>query len=151
MDFISLAAVCVPWVDPHVMARIVKVESSFNPYAIGIVGNKRLARQPKTKAEAKQTAQWLLNNGYKIAMGLGQIYYKEMPGLGFTLDDVFDPCRNLHGSGIILSKKYEAAKRKHPGDEQMALRAAFSAYNTGSLSSGFKNGYVKQVVNVKFE
>ena len=150
MDFISLAAVCVPWVDPHVMARIVKVESSFNPYAIGIVGNLRLAKQPETKHQAKETAQWLLNHGYKIAMGLGQIYYKEMPGLNYSLDDVFDPCQNLRGSGIILSRKYSAAKRIHV-DDQMALRAAISSYNTGSFTSGFKNGYVKQVVNVQFK
>lgn len=150
MDFVLFANQCVPWVDAHVIARIVKVESSFNPYAIGIVGNKRLAKQPKTMHEAKQTAQWLLNHGYQIAMGLGQIYYKEMPGLGYSLDNVFDPCQNLRGSGIILSRKYSAAKRIY-ADDQMALRAAISSYNTGSFTSGFKNGYVKQVVTVKFE
>lgn len=150
MDFLTLAATCVPWVDPHVMARIVKVESSFNPYAIGIVGNVRLAKQPRSKHEAIQAAHWLRSHGYKIAMGLGQIYYKELPGLGFTINDAFDPCKNLAGSGTILSKKFMAAKRIY-ADDQMALRAAISSYNTGSFSAGFKNGYVKQVINVKFK
>lgn len=148
MDFISLANTCAPMVEPTTMARIVKVESGFNPYAIGISGDRRLAKQPTSKAEAMITAKWLLDHGYKIAMGYGQISHKEMPGLGFTLNDVFDDCKNLQGSGIILARKFSAAKRIYRNDQD-ALRAALSSYNTGSFTAGFGNGYVQKIVYVK--
>lgn len=51
LDFMVLAQQCAPTVAPQTMAAVVQVESSFNPYAIGVVGG-RLQRQPKSQ-EAK--------------------------------------------------------------------------------------------------
>ncbi|HBN8308897.1 TPA: transglycosylase SLT domain-containing protein [Pseudomonas aeruginosa] len=48
LDFMALAQQCAPTVAPQTMAAVVQVESSFNPYAIGVVGG-RLQRQPNTK------------------------------------------------------------------------------------------------------
>lgn len=50
LDFMVLAQQCAPTVAPQTMAAVVQVESSFNPYAIGVVGG-RLQRQPKSQAE----------------------------------------------------------------------------------------------------
>ena len=46
----------------EVMQHVVQVESSFNPYAIGVVGG-RLARQPRNLPEAVATARMLEQRG----------------------------------------------------------------------------------------
>ena len=50
-DFITLAQQCAPLVSPVTMAAIVRTESGFNPYAIGVVRG-RLVRQPASLVEA---------------------------------------------------------------------------------------------------
>lgn len=146
MDFHTIAQECVPWVAPSTLAAIVRTESGFNPLAIGINGGARLARQPKTKAEAIVTAKWLIANGYNIDLGGGQINVKNLTKYRLSVDDAFDPCRNLAVAGSILYWNYQDALKKYP-EPQKALRAAISAYNTGSFDRGFANGYVQKVVS----
>lgn len=146
MDFAALAQECAPWVAHQTMAAIVRTESGFRPLAIGINGGARLSRQPETKAEAVATAKWLIANGYNIDMGLGQVNSANLPKIGLTVENAFDPCQNIAASATILQGNYQAAKRKTV-DEQAALHAALSAYNTGSFTRGFSNGYVQRVVN----
>lgn len=146
MDFIALAQECAPWVAHETMAAIVKTESAFRPLAIGVNGGARLARQPENKAEAIVTAKWLIANGYNIDMGLGQVNSANLAKTGLTVEDAFDPCKNLAAAATILTWNYQAASRKVEG-EQAALHAALSAYNTGSFTKGFSNGYVQKVVN----
>ena len=145
MDFVALAQQCAPSVAPQTMAAIVKTESGFRPLAIGVNGGARLARQPATKDEAVVTAKWLLANGYNLDLGLGQVNSNNLKKVGLTVEDAFDPCRNLAAAATILQGNYQAARTQVPG-EQGALRAAISAYNTGSFSKGFSNGYVETVV-----
>ena len=133
-------------VDPSTLAAIVRTESAFNPHAIGINGRVRLARQPQTRVEAIATAKWLIGRGYNIDMGLGQINSANLPRLRLSVEDVFDPCKNLHAAATILQASYLKAKQSRQG-EQDALHAAFSAYNTGSFSRGFRNGYVQKVLH----
>lgn len=146
MDFIALAQECAPWVAHETMAAIVKTESAFRPLAIGVNGGARLARQPANKAEAVVTANWLLANGYNIDMGLGQVNSANLGKTGLTVEDAFDPCKNIAAAATILHWNYKAASRKVQG-EQAALQAALSAYNTGSFTRGFANGYVQKVVS----
>ena len=63
---------CAPMVNHGLMMSVVGVESSHNPYAIGVV-NVRLRRQPQNITEAKATAQFLENAGYNYSVGLAQI------------------------------------------------------------------------------
>ena len=63
MDFVALAQHCAPTVHPLTMAAVVRVESGFNPLAIGVVGG-RLVRQPVSKDEAVATAKALAGAGY---------------------------------------------------------------------------------------
>lgn len=146
MDFVALAQQCAPWVAPQTLAAIVKTESAFQPLAIGINGGAKLVRQPQNKEEAVVTAKWLIANGYNIDMGLGQVNVKNLAKTGLTVEDAFDPCKNLAAAATILQWNYKAAKGKVQG-EQAALHAALSAYNTGSFSKGFSNGYVQKVVS----
>lgn len=151
MDFIALTAECAPWVAPQTMAAIVKTESQFKPFAININGGAKLERQPTSKAEAIATAKWLLENNYNIDMGLGQVNSVNLKKTNLSIEDAFDPCKNLAASATILQWNYQSASKKIP-DQQAALKAAISAYNTGSFTRGFNNGYVQKVfsnANVK--
>ena len=146
MDFVALAQECAPWVAHSTMAAIVKTESAFRPLAIGVNGRARLARQPETKEEAVVTAKWLISHGHNIDMGLGQVNSANLAKTGLTVEDAFEPCKNVAAAATILHWNYQAARGKVQG-EQAALRAALSAYNTGSFTKGFSNGYVQKVVN----
>lgn len=146
MDFAALAQECAPWVAHETMAAIVRTESSFKPLAIGINGGAKLTRQPENKAEAVATAKWLIANGYNIDMGLGQVNSANLPKLGLSVENMFDPCQNIAASATILHGNYARAKSQTQND-QAALHAALSAYNTGSFTRGFSNGYVQRVVS----
>lgn len=146
LDFLALSQECAPWVAPQTMAAIVKTESGFNPLSIGVNGGARLVRQPDNKAEAVATANWLIAKGYNIDLGLGQVNSSNLAKVGLTVDDAFEPCKNVAAAATILHGNYQAAKGKVQ-DDQAALHAALSAYNTGSFSKGFSNGYVQKVLN----
>lgn len=145
MDFNALVAECAPWVAPQTMAAIVKTESQFNPLAININGKAKLERQPSTKDEAVVTAKWLIANNYNIDMGLGQVNSVNLTKTHLSVDDAFDACKNLAAAATILQWNYESASKKI-AEPQAALHAAISAYNTGSFTKGFSNGYVQKVV-----
>lgn len=145
MDFYDLSAECAPWVAPQTMAAIVKTESQFNPLAININGGAKLERQPLNKDEAVVTAKWLITNHYSIDMGLGQVNSANLAKTNLSVEDAFDACKNLAAAATILQWNYESASKKVSG-EQAALHAAISAYNTGSFTKGFQNGYVQKVL-----
>jgi type IV secretion system protein VirB1 len=149
VDFLSLAAHCAPQVHPETMASIVKVESSFNPFAIGVVGG-QLKRQPRTKSEAVSTARWLWQNGYNFSVGLAQVNISNFKRFGLTLETAFDTCQNLAVGGSILAECFSRARAKGI-PEQKAVRAAFSCYYSGNFSTGFKTGYVAKVVDVSLD
>lgn len=146
MDFAALVQQCAPWASSQTMAAIVRRESSFQPLSIGInAKGYRLQRQPVTKEEAIATAQWLIQNGFSVDLGLGQINSKNLAKLNLNVSSVFDECRNIAAAATLLSWNFDAAKSKVAGDQQ-ALLAAISTYNTGNMVSGFQNGYVQGVV-----
>ncbi|WP_159069240.1 transglycosylase SLT domain-containing protein, partial [Burkholderia metallica] len=60
--FAQLARACAPNVDPDTLAALVRTESGFNPYAIGVVGG-HLTRQPASLDEARATARELAARG----------------------------------------------------------------------------------------
>lgn len=131
------------------MARIAHVESSFNPYAIGVVGG-RLDRQPRSLSEALATAQWLERNGYNYSVGLVQVNKKNFAKYGLTLETAFDACPNVRAGGEILKECYVRALKKRSGNEQAALRDSFSCYYSGNFITGYNHGYVLKVVSAGF-
>lgn len=143
--FHELAKRCVPDVSSHTLAAIVKTESGFNPYAIGVNKGAKLSRQPRNHQEAVSTAKSLIAKGANIDMGIAQINSANLGVVKMSVEQLFDPCQNLKASALILSRNYQGAKKMH-GDGQKALQAALSAYNTGSFVRGFNNGYVRKVL-----
>lgn len=147
MDFINLAAQCSPHIALETIQAVVHVESSFNPYAIGVV-NGRLTRQPTNLLEAVATVRHLKKQGIKFSAGIGQIYYQNWPKLGLNDTSVFDPCANLKAAQTILSGCYARALAKSPaGEQQQALRQAISCYYSNNFITGFQAGYVQKVVD----
>jgi len=144
MDFLALASECAAFVAPQTLVAIVKTESNYQPFRIGVNGGSRLERQPVSREEAVVTARWLLNKGYNIDLGLGQVNSANLNRVGLTVQDAFDPCKNIKASGTIFHKSYQAALRQYPEDQ--AFKAALSAYNTGNFRKGFANGYVQKVL-----
>lgn len=145
-EFFALAQECAPNVHPKTLAAIVQTESRFRPFSIGVnYGGPQLRRQPTTKAEAVQAAEGLIAKGYNIDMGLGQINSANLGWLKLTVEQVFDPCTNLAAAAKVLTGNYMRAI-KSTGDPQRALGKALSAYNSGSFSRGYSNGYVGKVV-----
>lgn len=148
-DFVTLAQQCAPQVSPVTMAAIVRTESGFNPYAIGVVHG-RLARQPASLAEAVATAHALAAGGWNFSVGLAQVNRANWPRYGLSEQSAFDPCRNLAAGAAILQGCFELARRARmdtPSDSQSALHASLSCYASGNFSTGYRTGYVQRVVD----
>ncbi len=150
LPFEKLAAECAPDVHPTTLKGVVSTESAWNPYAIGVVGG-HLDRQPRSLAEAVATARELERQGFNFSMGLGQVNRYNLSKYGETYETVFEPCRNLKAGSAILKDCFQRAKTQI-GDDQQALRAAFSCYYSGNFTRGFRPdkagqpSYVQKVV-----
>lgn len=141
----ALATQCAPSVAPQTLLAVVRVESGFDPLAIGVNGPQRAQIHPATVAEATTTAGRLIDQGLSVDLGLGQINSKNLSALGLTVSDAFDPCRNLAASAQVLADGYHRLA-PGPGQEQAALLTSLSLYNTGDTGRGFRNGYVAKVL-----
>ena len=140
----ALAAQCAPAVAPQTLLAVVRVESGFDPLAIGVNGPQRTQLHPATAAEAKTTAERLINQGQSVDLGLGQINSKNLSSLGLTITQAFDACSNLEASGRVLQAAYASTSRETEGQD-LAVLKALSIYNTGRTDRGFRNGYVAKV------
>ena len=144
LDFMTLAQQCAPRVSPATMAAIVRTESSFNPYAIGVV-HARLLRQPASLEEATATVRALEAGGWDYSVGLAQVNRANWSRYGISVQNAFDPCVNLAAGAAILQDCYAQA-RKSRSEVQGALRASLSCYASGDFATGYKTGYVQRVV-----
>lgn len=121
----------------HVMQHVMRVESSFNPYAIGVVGG-RLERQPRNLPEAVATARMLEKNGFNFSLGLAQVNRYNLARYGLhTYEKAFGACDNVRAGSRILRECYQRAN-----DWGKAL----SCYYSGNFVTGFRHGYVQKVM-----
>lgn len=145
LAFSALAAQCAPSVAPQTLFAVARVESGLDPLAIGVNGRQRAQLHPASGAEAAATAERLISQGLSVDLGLSQINSRNLPALRLTISDAFDPCRNLAASAQVLTAGYHRLAPA-PGQEQAALQASLSLYNTGDPGRGFRNGYVSKVL-----
>lgn len=123
-------------VSPTIMQHIVKVESSGNPYAIGVVGG-RLQRQPRNLTEAVSTARMLEKKGYNFSLGIAQVNRYNLKKYGLhSYEQAFQICPNLKAGTLILKECYDRAKD---------WGKSFSCYYSGNFVTGYKHGYVQKV------
>lgn len=144
LDFLTLAQQCAPQVSSATMAAIVRTESSFNPYAVGVVHG-RLLRQPASLEEAQATVRALDAGGWDYSVGLAQVNRTNWSRVGMSVRNAFDPCLNLAAGAAILQDCYAQARKSRP-DVQDALRASLSCYASGDFATGYGTGYVQRVV-----
>jgi type IV secretion system protein VirB1 len=150
LEFIALAQQCAPTVAPQTMAAIVNVESSYNPYAIGVVKG-RLQRQPKNIQEAVATAKALAAAGWNFSIGIAQVNRYNLPKYNLTYEQGFEPCSNLWAGSKILEGCFIRADNNQR-TQQEALKAAISCYYSNNFTRGFKPdvrgkpSYVEKVV-----
>ena len=145
--FIAVALACAPQVEVATAQALVRVESAFNPWAIGVVGG-QLERQPRSRAEALSTAKALNAEGWNFSVGLGQINVRNFGRLGLTVETALSPCANLAAMQAVLQDCYRRARAPpsaRPVD-QVALRRALSCYYSGDFATGYRHGYVHKVV-----
>lgn len=120
-----------------VMQHVVRVESSFNPYAIGVVGG-RLQRQPKTLSEALATVRMLESRGFNFSLGLAQVNRYNLAAYGLdSYERAFEVCPNLQAGSRILAECLQRSGRD--------WGKAFSCYYSGNFVTGFRHGYVQKV------
>ncbi len=134
LSFAVLAEQCAPAVHPATMQAVVRTESGFNPFAIGVVGG-HLQRQPHALVEAVATARALAARGINFSVGIAQVNRFNLARYGLTYETAFDPCANLRAGGAILRSCYERAAAA-PGQGAAALRAAISCYYSGNFTRG---------------
>lgn len=120
----------------EVMQHVVHVESSRNPFAIGVVGG-YLARQPKSLDEALAAVRQLKEEGYNFSVGISQVNRYNLAKYGLTTyAQAFEVCPNLQAGSRILRECYDRAQD---------WGKAFSCYYSGNFSTGFEHGYVQKV------
>ena len=142
----TLLLACAPMVAIETGVKVVRHESGGNAFALGVNGPFVVRPQPDTKEQAVATALALLQlPGVKsIDLGLAMINSANLGRLGMTVEDAFEPCRNLNAMQRVLLPSYQKwAGIMGVGDS--ALRATLSEYNTGHPTRGLGNGYVHKI------
>ncbi len=120
-----------------VMQHVVHVESSFNPYAIGVVGA-HLVRQPQSLSEAVSTARMLGNRGYNFSLGLAQVNRYNLAKYGLvSYSQAFQTCPNLQAGARILAQCMARS-----GSD---WGKSFSCYYSGNFITGYQQGYVQKI------
>ena len=120
-----------------VMQHVVHVESSFNPYAIGVVGA-HLVRQPQSLSEAVSTARMLVNRGYNFSLGLAQVNRYNLAKYGLaSYSEAFQACPNLQAGAHILAECMARSGNN--------WGKSFSCYYSGNFVTGYQQGYVQKI------
>jgi type IV secretion system protein VirB1 len=143
MDMAVIAAAllaCMPNIAPATLEAVIAVESRGDPLAI-FDNTTRRSWHPLDQAEAIALARRLVAAGHVVDLGLMQVDSGNLPALGLSIAQAFDPCTNIRAGGEILTRDYAYAVGLL-GSGQAALKIALSLYNTGDAHRGFRNGYV---------
>jgi type IV secretion system protein VirB1 len=142
---IDLILACAPNVAPSTIQAIIKVESAGNPLAININTKNGVGLRPTIKITTAQHAIAVtyaaMQLGHTVDLGYMQVNTANLKWLGYTVEDMFDPCKNITAGARVLEAAYAQMLPRHR-NEQAALAAALSIYNTGNARNGFMNGYV---------
>ena len=134
MELMNCPDLAVP---PDVMHHVVRVESSRNQFAIGVVGG-HLVRQPKNLPEALSTVRMLESRGYNFSIGLAQVNRYNLDKYGLdSYEKAFQVCPNLQAGSRILADCYS----RSGGD----WGKSFSCYYSGNFVTGYRHGYVQKI------
>lgn len=141
-NFESLAHRCAPSIAIDTLKALVKTESNFNPYAIGVVGS--TVKQPKSFSEAMFTIAQLENQKKNYSVGIAQINKSNFKKYGINAEKALDACTNLKVASEILTECFNRANNGKK-TEKSALKDALSCYYSGNFKTGYEHGYVNKV------
>jgi type IV secretion system protein VirB1 len=124
------------------MAAVVHVESGGNELALHVNGWRGMQPRPGSAPQAAATVRRFVAMGYTVDIGPAQVNSANLPGLGYTVEQVLEPCANLRAGATILAACYERATGSGIPAGDAAIAAALSCYNTNDLRRGILSGYV---------
>ncbi len=132
---LELLMMCAPAVDPITMVAVIKQESGGRPWVIYNNTTKKSATFD-SKVAAVTAATMAIDHGDSVDMGLAQINSRNLPALGLSVDQVFDPCTNIAAGASILAAGFQRTG---------SLSGALSTYNTGRPDSKIGADYAQKV------
>lgn len=167
---LDMMMACAPNVAPATIEKVIQVESAGEPLALNVnvkwvierdekgqpimivaedgstkPKRRKVTFKPpmavKNVQDAVTVAYAAMAAGHSVDMGYMQVNSKNLPALGYSVEDMFDGCKNLAAGASVLTAFYAGALKDHP-EPQTALKAALSAYNTGDFNKGYLNGYL---------
>lgn len=135
-NFRSFANRCAPGVDLEILEGIVRTESKFHPFAVGISKGPYVKNQPKTVEEAVALMKKLDAKRIDYSVGLGQINVRNFKRFGLTRETVLDPCENLKVAAKVLMGCEDLVNPKL--DREGTIKATLVCYNTGNYKRSYK-------------
>jgi len=139
-----LAQQCAPEIATEAVVPIIVTESRGDSLQINV--NKGPRVRAGSVVEGAAIVRRYMAAGYTVDVGLAQINSANFARLGVTVEQAFQPCTNLRLASALLQQGYGLASRHYVGLD--AISATYSLYNTGTLTGGFRNGYVGHVWTV---
>jgi type IV secretion system protein VirB1 len=130
----GLISSCASSVDVRTAAAVVAVESGGSPYAVNDNDTRR-SYFPTSRDAAEALVRRLA--GHQLAVGIAQVDSVNFARFGVDAVQVLDPCTSLRLGAQVLVEDYRREYPRATGAteeerRQVALRRAFSAYNSGS-------------------
>jgi type IV secretion system protein VirB1 len=143
----ELILACAPALDQRLATALIRRESGFNQFAIGMDSkhSARLARQPRNLTEAVKTATYLQSNGYGFSVGLTQIHVSNIKRFALSWEQAFNPCDSLKVGEKVLVANYKTALSSGFAG-QGAVFAALRGYNSGSIHAKVSNDYASAIL-----
>jgi type IV secretion system protein VirB1 len=132
---------CAPEIATEAVAPLVVTESGGDDLSINVNHGPRV--RARSVAEGAALVRQYMATGHTVDVGLAQINSANFSRLGVSVEQVFDPCTNLRLASVVLQDGYGLASKHYTGMD--AISATYSLYNTGTLTRGFRNGYVRRV------
>ena len=137
----ALAQQCAPEIATEALVPVIVTESGGDALQINV--NKGPRVRATSAIEGAAIVRRYMAAGYTVDVGLAQINSGNFARLGVTVEQAFDPCTSLCLASSVLQQGYGLASRFYTGLD--AISATYSLYNTGTLTQGFRNGYVGRV------
>ena len=141
--FSQFATDCAQHVAVETLAAVAHTESGFDVLTLHDNSSGR-TYHPATREDAIALGVELVTvSRHSVDLGLMQINSGNLPRLGLSVADAFDPCENLSAADRVLVDGY--APPAAGQDTQPAVQQTLSRYNTGDSARGVANGYVSRV------
>lgn len=146
MEPVNLLAQCAPELPAPLIRAVVKAESDWRPFAIGLDGSQAPIAQPDRLADAVAIAEALSRQGRGFSVGLAQIHVSHVRRQGWRWEQAFDPCSNVaFGQRILRGFQAQAAAAGLTGSP--ALHAALRGYNAGRIDRIAGEAYARRVLS----